>query len=213
MEKEDLRRVDIDRFGKPVNHGTMTGYKNHGCRCQRCVDECRRYHRELNRTLNGAKPHVEYSVYGPLLEKHLDRGVIPLRIAQASGISPSAIEKMIRNRNPILHRSYEKLKAMPDTLPNGRLTAENRRDLIIIAPRHRKRNTQWADTTQAMRERRRRFESIFKYFWNGGFTKDTLAERLGIDEIGLRRFIESDYEDTRLAMRICQLHHVMRQGE
>lgn len=213
MEKEDLRKVNTDRFGKPVNHGTITGYKNHGCRCQECVDECRRYHRELHRTLKGAKPHVEYSVYGPLIEKHLKRGVIPLRIAQASGITPSAVDKMIRNKNPILHRSYEKLKAMPDDIPAGRLTAETRRQLIIVGPRQRRRNAKWPDIEQAQKERSRRFHSIFKYFWSGGFTRETLAERLGITEVGLNRFIASDYEDNRLAMRICQLHHVMRQGE
>jgi len=42
---------------------------------------------------------------------------------------------------------------------------------------------------------------------------ETLAQRLGTTAINVERFIDSNYDDNRLAMRVCQLHHVLRQGE
>jgi hypothetical protein len=58
-----------------------------------------------------------------------------------------------------------------------------------------------------------RFNAIFDYFRFGGFTMETLAEKLGTTTEKLNRFIDSNYDDNRLAMRVCQLHHVLRQGE
>jgi aconitase B len=61
---------------------------------------------------------------------------------------------------------------------------------------------------------RRRWQEVFRFLYKGGFTPETLAERLEIPLIRLQRFIDADYQDdNRLAMRIAQLRWVMIQGE
>lgn len=215
---EDLRKIDFDRKGKPVRHGTLNAYKWAYCRCIGCVDNYRRYHRDLDRRLKaerGQMMMVEWEKYGHLLTKHLERGVLPVRIAERSGLAPYTVLRMIRTKCTIRPDSYKRLQSLPEELPAGRMSVAEK--LNAPAPKHPKtfggKRNEFATKLEAEREKRRRFQSIFKYFWSGGFTKETLAERLGIDEEGLRRFIDSDYEDKMLGMRICQLHHIMRLGE
>lgn len=213
----DMRKIDYDKQGNPVKHGTLTAYKFAYCRCIGCVDNYRRYHRDLHRRLKrerGGSMLIQWEDYGHLITKHIERGVLPVRIAEASGIGAYTILRMVNNHCSIRPATLERLKTLPDELAVGRVSLADK--LKAGYPKHPKklgRTIDVSDPRKVAIERRRRFQAIFKYFWAGGFTRETLAERLGTTEENLERFIDSDYEDSRLCMRICQLHHVMRQGE
>ncbi len=202
------KKVVLSKKGKRIVHGTLNAYQYHGCRCTccrqihtaRCYDYKKRVAERKGELL---EVMVKPEEYLPYLKKHTDRGVTGKTLALSSGISYPTIQKMIRVQSDIHPRTFKRLKALPDDLPIGYKEGKTRKQY----------NFDVKDRNAVARQRRSRFNAIFDYFRFGGFTMETLAERLGTTVVNLERFIDSNYDDNRLAMRVCQLHHVMRQGE
>lgn len=201
-------KVVFSKKGKRIVHGTLVAYQYHGCRCACCrkIHATRVYNYKKRRAAASGstlKPSIKAEEYLLYLKKHTDRGVTAKTLAIASKISYVTIQKMIRENSDIRPETFERIKAITDELPVGYKEGKPRKEYHNVVK----------DRNKVERTRRMRFNAIFDYFRFGGFTMETLAEKLGTTTEKLNRFIDSNYDDNRLAMRVCQLHHVLRQGE
>jgi len=202
------RKVVFSKKGKRIVHGTLVAYQYHGCRCACCrkIHATRIYDYKKRRAAKQGStiaPSIKAEEYLPYLKRHTDRGVTPKTLSDHTGISYTTMRKIVRHHVDIRPETFEKLKSVTGDLPIGFREDKPRKEYNKLVK----------DRNKTARQRRVRFNAIFDYFRNGGFTMETLAQRLGTTAINVERFIDSNYDDNRLAMRVCQLHHVLRQGE
>jgi hypothetical protein len=202
-------KVVFSKTGKRVVHGTKTAYQYHGCRCFACHEEQKRYVREATRRQRGFKAKVYPEEYMPYLQKHLDRGVLAYRIAQFSGLDSTVLSAILRRRRPILQSTFEILKGLPDDLPVGRANSTNKQEIEARKPPPPEAKQRYALEAK----RKNRFSRIIRWLYDNGFTEETLCDRLGLTVKEWNLFCIDAYRDKRIGMRLCQLHHLLRQGE
>jgi len=199
-----MERVEYTKTGKKVIHGTLSAYQLHGCRCFICkrnkaesVDRWKKRKNEVSEKKMGC--FVRPEEYAPYMQKHIERGLSVPRIAKATGLSYQTVLAMKKRQIRVQAVTFERIKSLPDVLPPEEPKVEE-------PPMSRSER-------EIVRLRKQRFRAIFQYFRQGGFDDELLSERLGITPTLLQRFVTSGFEDVRIGMRVCQLHHVLRQGE
>jgi hypothetical protein len=183
-------------------HGTVTAYRTNGCRCFLC----KKAHSEATAAYRKEKPQkakpkpkvkskkIEFEEWCLILNQYLVRKKSWTDIEKYTGIFSFTISSAFRKRASIQVATFEKLKSGLE---------------VLVTESEEKKANQ-----QEERVFRRRWQEVFRFLYKGGFTPETLAERLEIPLIRLQRFIDADYQDdNRLAMRIAQLRWVMIQGE
>jgi hypothetical protein len=203
------KQVVFSKTGKRIVHGTKTAYQYHKCRCFLCQAQHRKYAREANRRKRGHVPFVESEQYMPYLQKHIERGVIPYRIAQFSGIDANIISAMLNKRRPVKYSTFELLLMLPDELPVGR----SKPSAKIEKTARTKPSPEARDRYATEAKRKGRFRRIIGWMYDNGFTDATLADKLGITERQWDLFCLGSYNDRRIGMRLCRLHHLLRLGE
>lgn len=120
-----------------MNHGTLTAYHHHGCRCEPCVKVASAYDRNRRR-------QMAYGRWAPLVDaeparQHVralgEQGMGWMRVAEVSGVARGSVSKLLygdprRGSGPsrrIKRENAERLlavKATPTTLrPNAAIRA------------------------------------------------------------------------------------------
>jgi hypothetical protein len=200
--------------GRPILHGTLRAYKKHGCRCEACRETLNAYSRLLSREKNGHERMVEFAEYSPYLLKHLDRGVPQATLSVLLGMSEDFVHRTMNTKGKIRMRTFRLIKTLPENIPARKVTRGLGHRLRKMKGKERQTAVLLDICPEEMEQlRKKRFEGIFYYLYRGGFDQASLAERLGVSRDELDRFRWGGYEDNRLSMRICRLHHVMRMGE
>lgn len=89
--------MNPDRSVKPVEHGTLTGYKIRGCRCRRCTDAQLRYNaRRARLILYGRwQPFVDAQPVRDHVNALSEAGLGYKRVAALAGVSVTSVSKLL----------------------------------------------------------------------------------------------------------------------
>lgn len=196
--------------GTVIRHGTTTTYEYHKCRCEPCVLAYRDNRRNQARRMRRLK------IASGQVRLKVPVGRVKAKVEELTkaGIPMVLIAKTIGRNNSALGTALKRQKFIsPDTA--DAILALDVEEMLEKMPNTPKvsRNSDAYEKLQIERLRRRRFSNIIRWMYANGFEPETLAERLGLTPEQWQIFIHSDYEDNRVGMRLCRLHHVMRLGE
>lgn len=217
--REDTGKIIRAAGGRILVHGKYSTYKHYGCRCLDCKKAHNAYMRLFQQKKRGSKAMVEFETYAPFIYRHLRRGVTTATMNRYIGMLNNPIGRMLRNQNRIAAETFEKIKALPDDMPVGKLNRhevakENKNRRGTVTPKRIANQKTALTQEQIDAERKRRFKNIFRYFYQtADFTPETLAERIGFTVDDLHRFEMGRYENFKIATRLCHLHAIMRKGE
>lgn len=119
-----------------IKHGTTAAYNRHGCRCEPCREAVSRYHKQWRVRAYAAGGHTKRDSTGTLrrLEALQALGWTYRDIAQASGLSVTALSKMLYYRTSVVYehtangvaRAYAALSSRRGTNKSVASHARNR---------------------------------------------------------------------------------------
>jgi hypothetical protein len=123
-------------------------------------------------------------------------------LKRLTGLEMSVMTQSVRKKRSMFQETYDKLLRAVETLDK----IDRGEDAAPETDEERQARLNRRASIHA-------FNRVFDYLWRGGFTMETLAERLEVSVPRLEQFIESKYEDKLLAMKVARLQWIISRGD
>jgi len=187
-----------------MKHG-HTAYNNHGCRCDVCKEGKRQYmvdYYERKRLNKATIKPIAFNIWIEDWEKVRAYRLGTTELRRLTGIDLGTINHSVRMQRSMWQDTYHKLLRAVETLDK----MDRGEDAAPETDEERQARLNRRASIHA-------FNRVFDYLWRGGFTMETLAERLEVSVPTLEQFIESKYEDKLLAMKVARLQWIISRGD